>query len=226
MRETTIMAKTRVLIADDHSFVREGARQLIAAQPDMEVVGETERGGEVIQKARELRPDVVVLDITMPDLNGLDLIVLLRRASPESKAVILSFHHEPAMVQRALSGGAKAYVVKTAPVAELIEAIRAASAGRIYLSANIDPSEIRALASADTSRDGPQQPYDLLTEREQQVFRLVVQGKSNQGIGDLLCISARTVEKHRAAVMHKLGVKDTVGLMRCAARLGVLSVDD
>lgn len=220
------MAKTTVLIADDHSFVREGARQLIAAQPDMEVVGETERGNDVIQRARELHPDVVVLDISMPDLNGLDLIVLLRRASPASRVVVLSFHQEPMMVQRALSGGAKGYVVKTAPVTELLDAIRAACAGKVFLSSNIDPVEIGNLDQAGKPNDTQPQPYDLLTEREQQVFRLVVQGKSNQHIGELLCISARTVEKHRAAVLHKLGVKDTVGLMRWAARLGVLNIDD
>lgn len=217
------MPKWRVLIADDHSFVREGARQLINAQPDLEVVAAVDNGSDVVQKARELRPDVIVLDISMPDLNGLDLVVLLRRASPASRVVILSFHRDPLMVQRAIASGAKGYVAKTAPVGELLDAIRAVSAGRSFLSSHVDPIDT---ATAPPAAEAAPQPYDLLTEREQQVFRLVVQGKTNQQIGDLLCISSRTVEKHRAALMHKLGIKDTVGLMRYAVKLGVVLADD
>ncbi len=219
------MPKTRVLIADDHSFVREGARQLIESQPDMLVAGEGENGGDVVHKARELHPDIVVLDISMPDLNGLDLIVVLRRVSPSSRVVVLSFHKEPMMVRRALSSGARGYVVKTAPVTELLDAIRAVSAGQSYLSSHIDRGTLEDLDRTDQQAPQPQ-PYDLLTEREQQVFRLVVQGKTSQQIADLLCISVRTVEKHRAAVLHKLGAKDTVGLMRCAVKLGVVYADD
>jgi DNA-binding NarL/FixJ family response regulator len=219
------MAKTRVLIADDHSFVREGARQLIAAQPDLEVVGDVDSGNALVQKARELHPDIVVLDISMPDLNGLDLIVLLRRASPNSRVVILSFHREPMMVRRALNSGAKAYVAKTAPVVELLDAIRAVRDGQTYLSSHIDLGSLSAADSASASGQSPQ-PYDLLSEREQQVFRLVVQGKTSQQIGDLLCISPRTVEKHRASVLQKLAMKDTLELVRFAAKLGVILADD
>ncbi|MBI3433917.1 MAG: response regulator transcription factor [Proteobacteria bacterium] len=218
------MPRIGVLIADDHSFVREGARQLIDAQPDLVVVAEVENGGDVIQMARERRPDVIVLDISMPDINGLDLIVLLRRVSPLSRVVVLSFHQEPMMVRRALSSGARGYVVKTAPVAELLDAIRAVSAGQSYLSSHVDSASVDGWDQK--AGDEQSQPYDLLTEREQQVFRLVVQGRTSQQVGDLLCISSRTVEKHRAAVLHKLGVKDTVGLIRCAVKLGVLLADE
>lgn len=219
------MARTRVLIADDHSFVREGARQLIEAEPDMEIVAACDGGNAVIALARELRPDIAVLDISMPDLNGLDLIALLKRVSPATLVVVLSFHQEPMMVRRAMSGGARGYVVKSAPVSELLDAIRAVSAGHTYLSAHIDRVGVQALAASAGAAEASQ-PYDLLTEREQQVFRLVVHGRTSQQIGELLCISIRTVEKHRAAVLHKLGVKDTVGLMRCAVRLGVVSAED
>ena len=162
------MAKTRVLIADDHSFVREGASQLIGAQTDLEVVGNVDNGDSLIQKARELHPDIVVLDISIPDINGLDLIVLLKRASPNSRIVILSFHREPMIIRRALSSGAKAYVAKTAPVTELLDAIRAVQDGQTYLSSHIDPG----LSNSTTTTQHPPQPYDLLSEREQQVFRL------------------------------------------------------
>jgi len=139
--------------------------------------------------------------------------------------VVLSFHQELMMVRRALSCGARGYVVKTAPVAELLDAIRAVSTGQSYLSSHIDTANLESLEL--TAQDDEQsQPYDLLTDREQQVFRLVVQGRTNQQIGEVLCISPRTVEKHRAAVLHKLGVKDTVGLMRCAVKLGVILADD
>ncbi len=217
------MTRTRVLIADDHSFVREGAGQLIAAQVDLEVVGTVENGSDLITQARILRPDVIILDISMPDLNGLDLLVLLPRVSPSSRVVILSFHRDPMMVQRAISSGAMGYVAKTAPVGELLDAIRAVNAGRSYLSSHIEP--VDEIAS-DVVTAPQQQPYDLLSEREQQVFRLVVQGKTNQQIGELLCISHRTVEKHRAALMHKLGIKDMVGLMRYAVKLGVILEND
>lgn len=217
------MARTSVLIADDHSFVREGAGQLIATQADLEVVGTVDNGNDLIQKARMLRPDIIVLDISMPDLNGLDLLALLPRVSPTSSVVILSFHREPMMVQRAIASGAKGYVAKTAPVGELLDAIRAVGAGKSYLSSHIDPVAQRAAGSAAEAQP---QPYDLLSEREQQVFRLVVQGKTSQQIGDLLCISSRTVEKHRAALMHKLSIKDTIGLLRYAVKLGVVLDDD
>lgn len=217
------MARTSVLIADDHSFVREGAGQLIATQADLEVVGTVDNGNDLIQKARVLRPDVIVLDISMPDLNGLDLLALLPRVSPTSRVVILSFHREPMMVQRAIASGAKGYVAKTAPVGELLDAIRTVSAGKSYLSSHIDPV---AQSAAGSAAQATPQPYDLLSEREQQVFRLVVQGKTSHQIGDLLCISPRTVEKHRAALMHKLGIKDTIGLLRYAVKLGVVLDED
>lgn len=217
------MNKKRVLIADDHSFVREGAGQLIAAQADLEVVGAVENGNDLIQQARLLRPDVIVLDISMPDLNGLDLLVLLPRVSPTSRVVVLSFHREPMMVQRAISSGAMGYVAKTAPVGELLDAIRTVCSGRSYLSSHI---ESVGGSAANQVAEAKQQPYDLLSEREQQVFRLVVQGKTNQQIGELLCISHRTVEKHRAALMHKLGIKDIAALMRYAVKLGVVLADD
>lgn len=217
------MNKKRVLIADDHSFVREGAGQLIAAQADLEVVGAVENGNDLIQQARLLRPDVIVLDISMPDLNGLDLLVLLPRVSPTSRVVVLSFHREPMMVQRAISSGAMGYVAKTAPVGELLDAIRTVCSGRSYLSSHI---ESVGGSAANQVAEAKQQPYNLLSEREQQVFRLVVQGKTNQQIGELLCISHRTVEKHRAALMHKLGIKDIAALMRYAVKLGVVLADD
>lgn len=217
------MARTRVLIADDHSFVREGVGQLISAQADLEVVSSVDNGTNLIQQARNLRPDVIVLDISMPDLNGLDLLALLPRVSPASRVVVLSFHREPMMIQQAMSSGALGYVAKTAPVGELLDAIRAVSNGRTFLSSHIDPV---LQGTADPAAMSAPQPYDLLSEREQQVFRLVVHGKTNQQIGELLCISPRTVEKHRAALMQKLGIKDTVGLMRCAVKLGVLLADE
>lgn len=213
------MPKIRVLIADDHSLVREGARQLIDAQRDMEVIGEGHRGDDALRLARELHPDIAIVDISMPDLNGIDLIALLRRASPATQAIVLSVHQDPVMVRRALASGAKAYVVKTAPVSELLQAIRSVSAGQTFLSSHFDGAELPALNEAAHV----EQPYDLLTEREQQVFRLVVHGRTSQQIADVLCISSRTVEKHRAALLHKLGVKDIVGLMRYAAKLGVIS---
>ncbi len=219
------MQKLRVLIADDHSIVREGARQLLDAQPDMEVVGQSNCGEEALQHAREHRPDLIVLDISMPDFNGLDLLSLLKRASPQSKVVILSVHQEPMLVRQALASGARGYVVKTAPVSELIDAIRTTCAGETFISSKIDIARLDELRLSG-SQTSATNPYDLLTEREQQVFRLVVQGKTSHQIAELLCLSGRTIEKHRATVLHKLGVKDTVEMVKWAVRLGVISIDE
>jgi len=191
----------------------------------MTVVGESDRGDDALQRARELRPDVVVLDVSMPDLNGLDLLVLLRRASPTSKVVILSVHREPMLVRRAMVGGAQGYVVKTAPVNELLDAIRSVAGGGTFVSPQIDVARLGDIA-ASTVDTPVAKPYDLLTEREQQVFRLVVQGRTSQQIADMLCLSVRTVEKHRAAMMHKLGVRDALELVKCAVRLGVISTEE
>lgn len=215
------MKTTRVLLADDHDVVRLGIRQIIEAQSDMEVVGEAANGREAIARARVLQPDVILLDLSMPELSGLEAVHLLKEASPTTKVVVFSMHDREAYIRQVLEAGALGYVLKASQGANLLEAIRAARRGEFYLC-----PKIRADVVDGYLKRGEKPPrvrgYDLLSEREQQVFRLLVQGSSTAAAADLLHLSAKTVEKHRANIMKKLDIHDIVGLVRYAVRIGVL----
>ncbi len=219
------MTTINVLIADDHAIVREGARQLLAAEADMNVVGVAEHGDEVLTKARSLRPDVLVLDISMPGLSGLELVPLIRRALPATQVIVLSIHQKEAFVQQVLSSGAKGYVLKTAPIEDLISGIRAVFKDEYYLSAKVEAAVIGIYAG-----NSDPQPltgsYDSLTEREQLIFRMVVQGKSSKNIAELLCLSPRTVEKHRASALQKLDLRSPLERVKYAIKLGIIDPDD
>lgn len=213
--------KIRVMIADDHAIVREGAWRLLNAQPDMEVVGEAQDGREVLPKAQELKPDVLVLDISLPGLTGLDLVPLLRAALPQTQIAVLSVHNKQAFVQQVLHSGALAYVLKTSPTADLLDAIRTVHQGEYYLSSKVRAEVIgsylrQPLSGEDTGG------FDRLTEREQQVFRLVAKGKSNREVAEVLCLSPRTVEKYRAQAMQKLNLKDLVEVIHYAIQHGIV----
>jgi two-component system response regulator NreC len=218
------MNKIRVLIADDHAIVREGVKQALSTGPDIQVVGEAQDGDEALQMARTLRPDVVMLDISMPGLSGLDLVPLIKRALPKTEIIILSIHQKKPFVQHALSSGARGYVLKTAPIGDVVKAVHAAMRGEYYLSAKIEADVIGAFAGPHEQNEPS--GYDALSEREQQVFRMVVSGKSNKQIGEILCLSSRTVEKHRATIIHKLNLRDTVDLVRYAVKIGILDIED
>lgn len=215
------MEKVRVFIVDDHAIVCEGVRQILSMQPDITVVGAANDAEEALKEVKALNPDVVVLDVSMPRLSGLDMIPLMKRALPRSHIVIFSMHQKEAFVQQALRSGAAGYVLKTAPVSDLLEAIRAVHRGEYYLGALLQAEVISAYTK---SRQGKPSAhgYDVLSDREQQVLRLVVQGKTTKQIGEILCLSPRTVEKYRATVLHKLNIKDTLELFKYAVRLGIV----
>jgi len=218
------MSRTRLLIADDHGIMREGLRMLLASQPDMEVVGEAVDGIDAMEKARRLKPEVIVLDIAMPRMNGLDAISLLKNCSPDSKVVILSSYEKEAFIHEALKAGVHAYVIKGAPSRELLEAIRAATSGRTYLSDQVQNEVIRKYLK--NNRQKTVVPgYEALSEREQQVFRLLIEGNSGQQIADLLCISSKTVDKHRAAIVRKTGLDNPAKMVKYAIRTGLLDPD-
>jgi two-component system response regulator NreC len=211
----------KILLADDHAIVREGLKQLINQQADMEVVGEAADGIEAVEKAKRLRPDVTLLDIAMPHLSGLDAVRLIKEAVPETQIVVLSMHQKEAYVHQVFAAGALGYVLKASPSSDVLEAIRSARKGEYFLSSKIRAEVIGTYLSSRKEKPTVR-GYDLLTEREQQVFRLVVEGNSTIEISDILCVSPKTVEKHRANVSKKLGVHDLVGMVKYAIKIGII----
>ncbi|HOK05659.1 MAG TPA: response regulator transcription factor [Syntrophales bacterium] len=218
------MRKIRVLIADDHAVVRDGLRQIIDAEADLGVVAEAQDGAEALEAAKAARPDVTVLDISMPVLGGLELIGLVRSSVPETKIVILTMYAKESFVYQALSQGALGYVLKASPRMDILEAIRAAHRGEYFLSSGIR-AEVIGRYLRNREKSPAPRGYDLLTEREQQVFRLVVEGNTTGQIADILCVSAKTVEKHRLAVMNKLGIHDRLELLKYAIKIGIVDPD-
>jgi DNA-binding NarL/FixJ family response regulator len=211
-----------VVLADDHAMVRHGLRVLLEAESDMAVVGEAADGLEVGPLVQNLRPDVLVLDIVMPGLSGLDVAREVTRRSPETRIVVLSMHDSDAYVLEAVRNGALAYVPKGAPAAELVRAIRAAAAGRRYVRAVPDRAiddYLRKTRGADADL------YELLTPREREVLHMVAEGLSSAAIGRRLSISPRTVEAHRASVMRKLGLKGRTELIKFALSRGIVPLD-
>lgn len=211
----------KVLLADDHIIVREGLKKVLDGAPDMDVVGEAADGIEALEKAKSLRPDIVVLDIAMPRLSGLEAVHLIKDALPDVGIVVLSMHKREAYVHQVFSSGALGYVLKASPSEEVLEAIRTAHRGEYYLSSKIRSDVINVYL-----KSGREKPvvrgYELLSEREQQVFRMVVEGNSTDAIADILCISPKTVEKHRASIMKKLDIHDLLGLIKYAVKVGIV----
>lgn len=213
--------KIRVLIADDHAVVREGFRKLLEEQSDMTVVGEAGDGVQALKKAKNLTPDVALMDIAMPELSGLEAVKLIKEAVPITEVVLLSMHNKDAYVHQALASGAKGYVLKASPSSEVVEAIRKVRSGEYFLSSKINSKLITSFLKKQTEKP-VESGYDLLSEREQQVFRFLVEGKSTSEIADILCISTKTVEKHRANTMKKLDLHNMVSMVKYAIKIGII----
>jgi len=216
------MSPTRILIADDHAVVRSGLKLILGAQPDFNLVGEAATGEEAIEKAVSLRPDIVVLDIAMPGMNGLEAARLIHEQAPEVRIVVLTMYDDEAYLRQFLEIGAVGYVLKTAADTELVEAIRAVQRGQPF----IYPSLTRQLIDIYLKQAQPPAPPVNsgveLSPREQEVLRLVALGHTGQQIADQLCISVSTVETHRGHIMEKLGLKGRAQLVRYAMSKGLL----
>jgi two-component system, NarL family, response regulator NreC len=209
------MTRTRVLVADDHTIVRQGLVGILKASDEVEVVGEAADGAEAVEKAAKLKPDVVVLDVSMPHLSGLEAARRIRESLPATRILVLTMHDDEEYVLKMVRAGASGYLLKDSAASELLAGIRALKSGKVYFG----PHASRALAEAYQS-DRPllDDPYERLTDREREVFQLVVEGKTNAQIADLLCISPKTVDNHRTRLMEKLGVHGTADLVRFAAK--------
>jgi DNA-binding NarL/FixJ family response regulator len=217
------MAKTRILLADDHAIVRDGVKALLSLADDLEVVGEAAGGQEAIDLAVQLEPDLILMDIAMPGLGGLEATLEVRKRVPRARIIVLSQYGEPEYVRRFLKAGVSGYVLKKAAGAELISAIRAVLRGGLVL----DPAVARdavAEAGAPASADAPDE-YETLTDREKQVLKLVAEGRSNKEVAALLNISVKTAMSHREHIMLKLHLHNRTELIRFALRHGVIRAE-
>jgi len=216
------MEKITVLLADDHVVVRQGLKALLAAENEIEIVGEADNGREAVVMTKKFLPDVVVMDIAMPVLNGLEATRQITRAVPTTKVLILSSYSEDEYIQQLTEAGAAGYLVKQTAANELLKAIREANRGNAYFSPAI-AKKLRdhcreALAGGQPSR----KRTDYLTAREEEVLQLIAECRANKQIAAELCISIKTVEKHRQQVMNKLGIHDVAGLTRHAIAKGII----
>jgi DNA-binding NarL/FixJ family response regulator len=213
----------RVLLADDHTIVRQGVRLCLEAMGDIEVVAEAEDGQLAVQLATQLRPDVAVVDLTMPRLNGVEAIRQIRRDLPATEVVVLSVHDSEPYVVQALRAGAAGYVLKRNAATELAAAIRAAHDGQAYLHPSIARRVIDDYLSRIPASEGAAtEPHDRLTPREREVLQLAAEGHSTRAIAGLLCLSTKTVEHHRASLMTKLGLHGQTELVKYAIRSGLV----
>jgi two-component system response regulator NreC len=218
------VAKIGVLLVDDHAIIRAGVRMLLETQPDIEVVGQADGGLEGVHLAQELRPDVVIMDLSMPDMDGFEATRRIKRHSPQMAVLALTMHDSEEYFFEVLKAGASGYVPKKAAPTDLVAAIRAVHGGGVFLF----PTVARALVSDYLKRvetGGEQASYDGLTDREREVLKLIAEGHTNQEIADKLVISAKTVERHRANIMEKLNLHHRTDLVRYAIRKGLIDID-
>jgi len=214
--------RLRVVIVDDHEVVRQGIRALLQPETDMEVVGQAGDGLLALELVERLRPDVVVVDLMLPGLGGLELTRQVIRRSPRTRVVVLSMHADETFVLEALDQGASAYVLKDAGIAELLRAIREAARGRRYLSPPLSDRAVSAYLRRKSTATVPDDPYEGLTPRERQVLHLAAEGLGNGAVAERLGISVRTAETHRTRVLHKLALRNQTELVRWAIQRGIV----
>ena len=215
------MDKVKVLIVDDHPVMRDGIRAFLVAQDDIEIVGEASDGKEAIEKARELRPDVVVMDIAMPEMDGLEATRRIRKKNPAIRVIILTQYDNKEYVLSAVKAGAAGYLPKRALGSELVSAIRAVHQGDSFLY----PSAALTLIEGYLQRSEEEAPYDRLTDREREILRLIAEGHSSREVADTLSISLKTVSNHRAKIMEKLDIHNRTEIIRYAIGKGLISMD-
>jgi len=217
------MNRTTIVLAEDHQIVRQGLRALLESEPGLHIVGEAADGVEAAQLAERLQPDVMVVDLMMPGLNGLEVTRQVGERAPQTQVIILSAFDNEAYVTEALGSGAAGYVLKKSSAADLVQAVHEVVAGRRYLSPALSERAIEAYVRyVQQIRDSAPDPYETLTPREREVLHLVAEGHTNAEVAERLSISPRTVETHRANMMHKLGLHTPTDLIRYAMQHGIL----
>ncbi len=216
------MSKIRVLIADDHAILREGLKALLSLADDIEVVGEAADGEQAVEQVRALRPDLVLMDVAMPGLGGLEATLAIRRDHPDVKILVLTQYEDAEYVRRFLQAGVSGYLLKKSAGADLAGSIRAAARGGLVLDPDVAKA---AIAAPAPDRGTAASPYDSLTSREKQVLKLVAEGKSNKEVAAILGISVKTAMSHRENLMEKLDLHSRTELIHFAIREGVVRVE-
>lgn len=208
--------KIRILLVDDHAVVRQGFKMILAAQPDMEIVGEAGDGREALDLAGQLQPDVIVMDVAMPELNGIEATRRVADLSPRTRVLALSMHKDSVYVREILRAGARGYLLKDSIASDLLAAVRAVARGEGYLSPGVSDAVL------NDYRRHVSDPIDLLTSREREVLQMIAEGKTNKEIATVLNLSVYTVDAHRGHIMEKLNLHSVTDLVRFAVRAGLV----
>ncbi|HET8913481.1 MAG TPA: response regulator transcription factor [Ktedonobacteraceae bacterium] len=228
LRSSKTRRPLRILLADDHDILRQGLKLLLGLQPDLEVIGEARTGQEAVASAEELQPDVVLLDISMPKMDGFEACRLIRERQPDTYILILTMHESEEYFLQALRMGASGYIIKKAAPTDLITAVRTVAQGEAFLYPGLAKALVRAYVNQPNPSNNQREKsslaheLEILTPREMEVLRLVAEGKTNQEIADLLVLSIKTIQAHRANVMEKLGLQNVTHLVRFAIQHGLL----
>jgi len=212
---------TTIVLADDHPIIRRGLRTMLETEPDLTVVGEAQDGQAALQAVEKHKPDVLIVDISMPGLNGIDVAYRVHKDYPQIKVIVLSMHSNESYVLKALRSGISGYVLKASSTDDLVTAVRKVMAGEMYFSAAISQRAIDLYV--EKARSSNLEPYDTLTSREREVLQLSAEGLTNNEIATRLCLSSRTIEMHRANLMSKLNLRNQTDLIRFAIQQGILS---
>ena len=218
--------KKTIMIVDDHPLFREGLKSIISRKPELEIVGETGLGKEALRLAENLKPDMVVMDISLPDINGIELTRDIKNLSPSTRVLIVSVHSKIDYITAAFQAGATGYVVKDAPSGKILQALELVSQGEYFLDASVSYQVVKKLSEFPEQKAKTTDTiYSSLTNREQEIFRLLAEGLKIKDIADKLYISPKTVENHKTNIMSKLNLHSSLDLVRYAVKLGIIDVE-
>ena len=218
------IAATTILLVDDHTIVRQGLAKVLEAEPGFRIVGEAKDGREAIGMVEQTRPDIVIMDIAMPLLNGVEATRQIKKANPATKVIILSMHSQRRFISELLSLGASGYLIKDSSGTDVVLAIKAALKGDTYLSPSISRQVIEDYVSLKRTKSSREELYGQLSNREREVFQMIAEGRSTREIADVLCISASTVKTHRSNIMEKMQMESVFQMVHFAFELGLVEV--